>query len=154
MDKDWYEGCVKCFDKYSNKHLVLYDDGEEEMLDLGKEKIEWVQRNAKGFKRLRRASSLAFKKVVLEDDEEMEEINSGNVSDSSDEDWDKNKDMEKEKVSDDEEIDLVDEEEEKIMTGRKRKASGGGKKSKSGGDEVKGGFKVSLLEPMKKIESK
>lgn len=153
LDKVWYEGYVKYFDKECNKHLIQYDDGEEELLDLGKEKIEWIQGSVTGFKRLRRGSSLAFKKVVIEGDEELEgvEENTDRESDSSDDDWDKK--SEKEQFSEDEEVDLVDEE-EKMLRGKKRKADGGGKKIKSGGELVKGGFKVSVMEPMKDLESK
>jgi DNA mismatch repair protein MSH6 len=58
LDKAWYEGYVKSFDKDANKHLVQYDDAEEELLDLEKEKIEWVDESVKKkLRRLRRGSS-------------------------------------------------------------------------------------------------
>lgn len=153
LDKAWYEGCVKSFKKEDNKHSVLYDDGEEESLDLGKEKVEWVQQSsASGFKRLRRGSSLAFKKVVMEDDDAMDDEKNDNESDSGDEDWDKN--AQKEHISEDEEVDLVDEQEEEITKGKKRKAGGGEKKSKNDGTTVKGVFKVSVMEPINNVQSK
>ncbi|KAL5863022.1 hypothetical protein ACOSQ3_000536 [Xanthoceras sorbifolium] len=151
LDKTWYEGCVKSFDKENNKHLIQYEDDEEESLDLGKEKIEWVQPSVSRFKRLRRGSSLVFKKVVIEDNRAMEDEKSDNESDSDDEDWEKN--AQKEQMSEDDEVDLVDEQEEKVSKGKKRKASGGEKKSKGFGDAVKGGFKVSVMEPLKNVES-
>ncbi|KAJ6680084.1 SISTER CHROMATID COHESION PDS5-LIKE PROTEIN [Salix purpurea] len=96
MDKSWYEGCVKSYDDESKKHLIQYDDFEEELLDLSNEKIEWVEPCVKKFKRLRRGS-LGFRKIVLED-EEMENVEGVNGGagggragdDSSDEDWGKN----------------------------------------------------------------
>lgn len=145
LDKAWYEGCVKSFDKECNKHLVQYEDGEDELLDLGKEKIEWVQESVSSLKRLRRGS---LKKVVVEDDEEMENLEdeiSDDKSDSSDGDWDKhagNEDM-----SEDEEVDLIDEQENKVFRGRKRKSSG--VKSKSGGNAVNAEFKASIVKPAK-----
>lgn len=142
---------MKSFDKECNKHLVQYDDGEDELLDLGKEKIEWVQERVSLLKRLRRGS---FKKVVVEDDEEMENVEdaiSGDRSDSSDDDWDKN--VGKEDVSEDEEVDLVDEQENKVLRGRKRKSSGV-KKSKSDGNAVNADFKSPIIKPVKIFGSK
>lgn len=159
LDKAWYEGCVKSFEKEDNKHLIQYEDGEEESLDLGKEKIEWVQQSSvSGFKRLRRGCSLAFKKVVIEDDEAVEDEKGDDQSDSGDEDWEK--EAEKEQMSEDGEVDLVDEQEEEeeedeeISKQKKRKAGGGGKKGKNGGGAVKGRFKISVVEPLKNVESK
>ncbi|KAL4572174.1 hypothetical protein LXL04_018943 [Taraxacum kok-saghyz] len=113
LDKAWYEGCVKSFDKSSGKHLVQYDDSEEEHLDLSKEKIELLKEQAKRFRRLRKFS------IEDEDDDEAgggsQEIVDKNVEsgsdDSADEDWGKN--VEKEAIDDEmEDLDLVDEEEE------------------------------------------
>ncbi|XP_068662211.1 DNA mismatch repair protein MSH6 isoform X2 [Aristolochia californica] len=58
LDDAWYEGYVKSFDKDSGKHLVLYNDAEEEVLDLVKEKVEFLEDATKSFRRLRRASSV------------------------------------------------------------------------------------------------
>ncbi|XVF22104.1 hypothetical protein REPUB_Repub12eG0145100 [Reevesia pubescens] len=145
-----------------------YDDAEEEELDLGKEKIEWVKETTGWLKRLRRGS--AFKKVVIDDEDEDEDMTENvkgksddDIDDSSDEDWRKN--GEKEANEDTEE----DEEEggmkmSKRKCGRKteskkRKESGGaksesGKKSKTSPDvSNKEEFKVCLVETVKKIES-
>jgi DNA mismatch repair protein MSH6 len=171
LDKSWYEGLVKSYDDESKKHLIQYDDSEEELLDLNNEKIEWVEPRVKKFKRLRRGS-LGFRKIVLEDDE-MENVEGDNGGagggsggdDSSDEDWGKNAEKD---VSEEEDVDLMDEEEaddgKKGKRGgkdsRKRKASGEGgkldlgKKGKSGGDASTGGVKVSVVEPVKNKESK
>ncbi|KAJ4838664.1 DNA mismatch repair protein msh6 [Turnera subulata] len=166
LDKSWYEGCVKSFDKDSGKHLVVYDDFEEELLDLGKEKVEWIEESVKKFKRLRRGS-LGFKKMTVIEDEEMEDVSGGgdvDGDDSSDEDWEKN--VEKEVSEEEADVDLEEEEEESSKKGKrgakselmKRKASGGGKlgpakKGKSEGDVGNGGFKVSAVEPVKEKEN-
>ena len=39
-DAAWYGGEVKSFD--GEKHAILYDDGEDEALDLSREKHEFV----------------------------------------------------------------------------------------------------------------
>lgn len=170
LDKSWYEGLVKSYDDESKKHLIQYDDCEEELLDLSNEKIEWVEPCVKKFKRLRRGS-LGFRKIVLEDDE-MENVQGHNGGagcgsggdDSSDEDWGKNAEKD---VSEEEDVDLMDEEEaddgKKGKRGgkdsRKRKASGeggkldSGKKGKSGEDASTRGVKVSVVEPVKNKEN-
>jgi len=134
LDKTWYEGCVKSFDKVSGKHLVEYDDADEELLDLSKEKIEWVEGSVRKFRRLRKIS------VVLDEDEEENEGNVGCVDDdSSDEDWGKNGVIKEEEEADggecSEDMELEDEEkEEKGSLKRKRADIGGGvKKLKDGG---------------------
>lgn len=51
MDKKFYEGVVKSFDTQKSKHVVLYDDGDVEVLRLEKECWELlgdVQKPAKG----------------------------------------------------------------------------------------------------------
>ncbi|KAJ6873357.1 hypothetical protein NC651_032282 [Populus alba x Populus x berolinensis] len=127
LDKSWYEGRVKSYDDESKKHLIQYDDSEEELLDLSNEKIEWVEPCVEKFKRLRRGS-LGFRKIVLEDDE-MENVEGDNGGagggsggdDSSDEDWGKNAEKD---VSEEEDVDLMDEEE-----------ADDGKKGKRGGKD-------------------
>ncbi|XVF32881.1 hypothetical protein REPUB_Repub17cG0121200 [Reevesia pubescens] len=176
LDKAWYEGVVKSFDKESGKHLVQYDDDEEEGLDLGKEKIEWVKETTGRPKRLRRGgSSSAFKKVVIDDADEDENVKEkSDDDDSSDEDWGKNVEKEVCEDAEEEDIDLEDEKEEdeeeeleeeeemkisKKTESKKRKASGGGKLES--GKKRKNianvtcteEFKVSLVEPVKKLES-
>ena len=172
LDKAWYEGTVKSFDKVANKHLIQYEDEEEELLDLEKEKFEWVQETLKKFKRLRRGaldSSLAVEiveeekdvkgikpvqrqrrgvKAVVEDDDEDD---SGDEDDSSDEDWGKN--VGEEAVEEVEEVmDLDEEEEEDVVKGSKGKRGekcGSRKRKASEGPakKNKGGFKFSLVEP-------
>lgn len=40
LDKKWYSGQVRSFDVKTNLHLVVYDDGEQERLELKKERIK------------------------------------------------------------------------------------------------------------------
>lgn len=136
LDKAWYEGRVKSFDKSSGKHMVQYDDEEEELLDLSKERIELFKEHAKRFRRLRKFS-------IDEDDDDAGGGSEGNVDknvesgadDSADEDWGMN--VDKEVIDDEmEDLDLVDENEEeekekevedtrpKKLDLKKRKSSG------------------------------
>lgn len=39
LDKEWYSGQVRSFDARTNRHLVVYDDSQQERLDLKKERI-------------------------------------------------------------------------------------------------------------------
>ena len=160
LDKAWYEGTVKSFDKVANKHLVQYEDDEEELLDLEKEKFEWVQETLKKLKRLRRGALDSSEAVeIVEEEKGVKEIKPVQrrrgvkavvEDDSSDEDWGKN--VGEEAVE--EVMDLDEEEEEDVVKGkgskgkrglRKRKASEGEKLGSA--KKNKGGFKFSLLDP-------
>lgn len=130
LDQSWYEGRVESFDGACGKHLVRYDDSEEEVLDLSKEKIEWVEEPAvvEGFRRLRRHAS----SVVVSGEENTEDESGGN--DSSDEDWGKNGDEVEEDVSEDMDVEAVDDEDDECggskplqdnkVDSRKRKITG------------------------------
>ncbi|CAA0837188.1 binding [Striga hermonthica] len=48
MDKEYYEGVVKSFDTEKKKHVILYDDGDVEVLRLEKERWELVDNDPKG----------------------------------------------------------------------------------------------------------
>ncbi|CAN6817417.1 unnamed protein product [Brassica oleracea] len=178
LDKKWYEGSVTSYDKGEGKHMVEYEDGEEESLDLGKEKIEWVVEgnSVKRFKRLRRGASASRRVVTDEDeDEEMgnveeEKEDKSDGDDSSDEDWGKNVGKEVcESEEDDVELDAEDDtmDEEELVTekdeetpsladSRKRKKTsevakpGGEKKSKTDKVTTFKGFKASVVEPVKR----
>ncbi|KAL0389708.1 UNVERIFIED_CONTAM: DNA mismatch repair protein MSH6 [Sesamum calycinum] len=127
LDKSWYEGCVKSFDKISGKHLVQYDDAEEELLNLLEEKIQWIEEPAK--KKLRR-----LRRISVVEDEEEDDLNELQ-DDSDDEDWGENEEKEATEDEDSlEDMDLELNEEEsgrggvgKKMNSSKRKANGGGK---------------------------
>ncbi|XP_073010251.1 sister chromatid cohesion protein PDS5 homolog A isoform X2 [Typha latifolia] len=43
LDKKFYEGVIQSYDSESKKHMVLYDDGDVEVLNLGKEKWEIIK---------------------------------------------------------------------------------------------------------------
>ncbi|KAL1566908.1 sister chromatid cohesion protein PDS5 A-like [Salvia divinorum] len=57
MDKLYYEGVVKSFDTEKNKHVVLYDDGDVEVLRLDRERWDLVK---SGLKAKRSCSSKDF----------------------------------------------------------------------------------------------
>lgn len=167
LDKSWYVGCVKSFDELTGEHLVQYDDADEETLDLGKEKIEWVEDKGRSLRRLRRGS--VFEKGVVPVGEANVEEESGG-DDSSDEDWGKGKGREEvEDDSEDVEFEEEEDEEEEVegpkkgqskkVDPKKRKAvgegtMGSGKRRKSSGGAEKNTFKVSTVEPMKNAESR
>ncbi|XP_057765095.1 sister chromatid cohesion protein PDS5 homolog A isoform X2 [Salvia miltiorrhiza] len=47
MDKQFYEGAIKSFDTHKKKHVIVYDDGDVEVLRLDKERWELVENNHK-----------------------------------------------------------------------------------------------------------
>nr|GEV61445.1 sister chromatid cohesion protein PDS5 homolog B-like isoform X1 [Tanacetum cinerariifolium] len=57
MDKAFYEGVVKSYDDHKKKHVVLYDDGEVEVLFLDKERWELIEKGHKPTKRKEMSSS-------------------------------------------------------------------------------------------------
>ncbi|KAK4802635.1 hypothetical protein SAY86_000838 [Trapa natans] len=44
MDKQFYEGTIKSYDPSRNRHVVLYDDGDVEILNLEKERWELIEK--------------------------------------------------------------------------------------------------------------
>ncbi len=42
LDKRWYAGCIKSYNAKLGKHVVEYEDGEEESLVLDDEKVIWL----------------------------------------------------------------------------------------------------------------
>ncbi|KAJ9186182.1 hypothetical protein P3X46_005714 [Hevea brasiliensis] len=51
MDKQFYEGTVKSYDPIKRKHVILYDDGDIEVLRLEKERWELVDKGRKSMKK-------------------------------------------------------------------------------------------------------
>ncbi|KAG4129249.1 hypothetical protein ERO13_D09G067600v2 [Gossypium hirsutum] len=51
MDKKFYEGTVKSYDPIKRKHVVLYDDGDVEVLRLERERWELVNAGCKSVKK-------------------------------------------------------------------------------------------------------
>ncbi|KAK9930746.1 hypothetical protein M0R45_027773 [Rubus argutus] len=143
MDKSWYEGCVKLFNKDSGKHLLQYDDSEEELLDLEKEKIEWVQETVKTLKRLRRGP-LSTPQAAAAAEEEESKDDGGADDDSSDEDWGKS--VEKDLVEEEDEV-MELEDDEGVP---KSNGSRGSSKRKLSGTH---GLKVNLIELTGNAES-
>ncbi|XBH92070.1 hypothetical protein VPH35_083283 [Triticum aestivum] len=120
LDDAWYEGTVDAYDGGSRRHRVKYDDGEEEEVDLVKEKFEWAAEEAtpppaRKLRRLRRMSDTA--KAKSPSAQEHEETGDS----TEDEDW--KKDAAPEDDSDGEEVELDDEEEEVVaVSSRKGKS--------------------------------
>ncbi|XP_008235198.1 PREDICTED: DNA mismatch repair protein MSH6 [Prunus mume] len=142
LDNIWYEGYVKLFSKDNGKHLVQYDDAEEELLDLGKEKIEWVQETVKTLKRLRRGPLSTSNEVVVDghvvmedEDEDKEGSNDVADDDSSDEDWGKSGDKDLVAEEEEELMELEDEEDDEVPTTSTNK----GKRGLRSKRKVKGG---------------
>ncbi|EIE20176.1 hypothetical protein COCSUDRAFT_18682, partial [Coccomyxa subellipsoidea C-169] len=65
-DKTWYKGDITQHDATKGKHLVEYEDGETEWLDLSQEKFELLQKSGRPLKRL------VKRKVILSSDDEDE----------------------------------------------------------------------------------
>lgn len=168
LDKCWYEGSVKSFDKISGKHLVQYDDAEEEMLDLSVEKVEWIEEPAK--KKPRRLRRLSLVEDEEDDLKELEDEGADDLKelddDSDDEDWGEK--VENEMLEDDdglEDLEVEVEDEKcgragvgKKMSSRKRNASEGeqtvpvaSKKNKIGGELKNSVSKVSPSSSAKKL---
>lgn len=157
---------MKSFDDQTGKHLVQYDDADEETLDLGKEKIEWVKDKGRSLRRLRRGT--VFEKAAVQVEEEN--VEESGSDDSNDEDWGKGKRMEEGEDDDTEDMEFDEggyEEEEvdgpkkgqsKEVVPKKRKVAGdgkidSGKRSKSSGKVEKNTFKESSVEPRKNADS-
>ncbi|KAL6515922.1 hypothetical protein OROGR_019227 [Orobanche gracilis] len=131
LDHSWYEGCVKSFDKISGKHLVQYDDGDEEMINLSEEKTEWIEEPTKQqLRRLRRMS-------VVVDEEDGADGDFKELEDASDdEDWGRR--AENETLEDDdclEDMDLEVENEE-TGSGSVRKKTSSRKRNESEGEQM------------------
>ncbi|OVA10818.1 hypothetical protein BVC80_8199g2 [Macleaya cordata] len=53
MDKQFYEGLVQSYEPGKKKHVILYDDGDVEVLQLNKERWELISSGQKPRKRLK-----------------------------------------------------------------------------------------------------
>ncbi|KAK8958387.1 DNA mismatch repair protein MSH6 [Platanthera guangdongensis] len=92
LDNAWYEGCVRSFDEASEKHVIQYDDAEEELLDLEKEKFEWLEverpRNLRRLRRMSHTGSSVSSTPLESGKVEVEEESSKEAS-TDDEEWDR-----------------------------------------------------------------
>ncbi|KAA8519226.1 hypothetical protein F0562_013482 [Nyssa sinensis] len=66
MDKQFYEGVVKSYDPSKKKHVVLYNDGDVEVLHLEKERWELVDNGVKPIKRLKPSKGSTPKRLSPE----------------------------------------------------------------------------------------
>lgn len=124
LDEAWYEGSVQNFN--GSKHEVLYDDGEVEWLNLGKEAFRILSDKQKGGQKRKKA-------VILSDDEEEEagKASSGGESDyKAEEESDADSDID---LEDEAEAEENSEDEDDVEpSGSKRKRPSGARKSASG----------------------
>ncbi|KAG9448592.1 hypothetical protein H6P81_008557 [Aristolochia fimbriata] len=63
IDKQFYEGLVQSYDPGKKKHVILYDDGDVEVLQLEKERWEVISTGSRFKKRLK-SSNIALPKVL------------------------------------------------------------------------------------------
>uniref|UniRef100_A0ACD5YI65 Uncharacterized protein n=1 Tax=Avena sativa TaxID=4498 RepID=A0ACD5YI65_AVESA len=116
LDKVWYGGRLDAYDEGSGRHRVMYDDGEEEEVDLAKEKFEWAAEAppppARKLRRLRRMSDTAeAKSPAVPEDEETGDS-------TEDEDW--KKDAAQEEESEEVELDDDDDDEEVVAVSSRK----------------------------------
>ncbi|KAF9596055.1 hypothetical protein IFM89_006982 [Coptis chinensis] len=85
VPRRWYAGCIKSFDKLKKLHRVCYDDGEEEFLELGRERFELEVMSHEGFHRSSKLGLNLKKKKMSSDggvvSEEMKKNGPLNVGD-------------------------------------------------------------------------
>ncbi|XP_062162943.1 sister chromatid cohesion protein PDS5 homolog A [Alnus glutinosa] len=63
MDKKFYQGTVKSYDPLKGKHVVLYEDGDVEVLRLEKERWELIDNGRKSSKKLNSSNGPPSKEV-------------------------------------------------------------------------------------------
>ncbi|CAL9095786.1 unnamed protein product [Musa textilis] len=142
LDKAWYEGRVSSFDELSSKHVICYDDGEEEALDLGKEKFEWIgEETPRSLRRLRRMSDTV--KMACSSADVDNEISEEDTAD--DEEWGKVGGEEAEEDNSDE-VELEDEDEDEFA------ASSGSRSKNSTGSKRRKKMNIAKLDCAKKIK--
>ncbi|KAM0952719.1 putative DNA mismatch repair protein MutS/MSH [Dioscorea sansibarensis] len=141
LDKAWYEGSVRSYDEVSGKHTVQYDDAEEEILDLGSEKIEFLQEEMpRSLRRLRRLSGLTGVATPSTDGNE----DSCRDDSTNDEEWGKG--MQIDKVDADTDETELEEEEEGVVGSLRRRPS------RCSGSEKRKKIESKMLESAKKIK--
>ncbi|KAI5414430.1 sister chromatid cohesion protein PDS5 homolog A isoform X3 [Lathyrus oleraceus] len=59
-DKKFYEGTIKSYDCLKKKHVILYDDGDVEILRLDKERWKLLDKGRKSTKKIKRLSLETF----------------------------------------------------------------------------------------------
>ncbi|XP_010441422.1 PREDICTED: sister chromatid cohesion protein PDS5 homolog A isoform X6 [Camelina sativa] len=62
MDKRFYEGTVKSYDSTKQRHVILYEDGDVEVLNLDKERWELIDTGGKPAKKSRTSKGSSNKK--------------------------------------------------------------------------------------------
>ncbi|XP_078438699.1 MUTS homolog 6 isoform X2 [Wolffia australiana] len=152
LDKAWYEGQVKSFDRESGKHVILYDDAEEEALDLSAEKIQWIEESPRNFRRLRRRTSAVAcllpdaSSAEDADSEKSDRLLSGEDT-MEDADFGDPADGDVSEGSDEIELDVEDEN----RKGRERDCSASRKRKKGKPDEIEASKKEKAEVKSKKL---
>ncbi|QCD77306.1 sister chromatid cohesion protein PDS5 homolog A-A-like [Vigna unguiculata] len=63
LDKKFYEGTVKSYDSSKRKHVILYEDGDVEVLSLEKERWELVDKGGKPNKKPKLSKTISSREV-------------------------------------------------------------------------------------------
>ncbi|KAK7332449.1 hypothetical protein VNO80_29201 [Phaseolus coccineus] len=63
LDKKFYEGTIKSYDSSKRKHVILYDDGDVEVLCLEKERWELIDKGGKPNKKLKPSKTISSREV-------------------------------------------------------------------------------------------
>ncbi|XP_019095474.1 PREDICTED: sister chromatid cohesion protein PDS5 homolog A-like [Camelina sativa] len=66
MDKRFYEGTIKSYDSTKQRHVILYEDGDVEVLNLDKERWELIDTGGKPAKKSRTSKGSSNKKRSFE----------------------------------------------------------------------------------------
>lgn len=74
LDDAWYSGVVKQWKLGSKQHVVLYDDGAEEAVDLAQERFEWEKELSGGGVRGAKAVERTSLQVPSTEEEEEEVV--------------------------------------------------------------------------------
>ncbi|XP_057757523.1 sister chromatid cohesion protein PDS5 homolog A-like isoform X1 [Arachis stenosperma] len=59
IDKEFYEGTIKSYDPSKKKHVILYEDGDVEVLRLEKERWELIDKDRKSTKKMKPSKTLS-----------------------------------------------------------------------------------------------
>ncbi|BBN02356.1 DNA mismatch repair protein MSH6 [Marchantia polymorpha subsp. ruderalis] len=70
LDRVWYPGRVKAFNTENGTHVIAYDDGEDEIVTLSKEKLDWLDEN-EALEGLQKLAGARTKRRGLKADEDL-----------------------------------------------------------------------------------
>lgn len=128
-DDAWYAGVVAECDANSSKVLILYEDGDEEWIDLAREKVEWIDAKATTLtKELKKATAMKRKRATAVIESDDDDDNGGKeseyeLSEEEEEESEDDVDLVVDDGDDDEDIAMEMDEEEPVTTKKKPKSS-------------------------------